>query len=89
MRSVDCKFIDRLNALFTRCVYVSPHLGQAVGALAVAISYRDAKRSERKRSWSGPFVVAIAAIGGLLWFAPQSTSAVQHFLATVLAFPVR
>jgi hypothetical protein len=54
----------------------------------VAIRYRDARRSERRLP-SGPILLGIAAIGGLLWFAPQTTSAVQDFLATVLALPVR
>jgi hypothetical protein len=55
----------------------------------VAIRYRDARRSERRRLPSGPILLGIATIGGLLWFAPQTTSAVQDFLATVLALPVR
>jgi hypothetical protein len=55
----------------------------------MAISYRDTRCSEKKRSLSGPILVAFAVIGGLLWFAPQSTSAVQDIVARVLALPVR
>jgi hypothetical protein len=55
----------------------------------MAISYRDTKRSQKRRSLSGPILVAIAVIGGLLWIGPQSTSALEDILATVLALPVR
>jgi hypothetical protein len=53
----------------------------------MAISYRDAKRSERKRSFLGPILMAIAVIGGLYWFAPQSTSAIENIITSVLALP--
>lgn len=53
----------------------------------MAINYRDTRRSEKKRSLLGPILVAIAVIGGLLWFAPQSTSAIENILATALALP--
>jgi len=55
----------------------------------MAISYRDTRRSEKKRSFSGPILVAIALIGGLYWLAPQSTTTLQNILTSVLALPVR
>ena len=53
----------------------------------MAISYRDTRRSERKRGLLGPILVAIAVIGGLYWFAPQSTSAIENVIKSVLALP--
>ena len=53
----------------------------------MAISYRDTKRSERKRGLLGPTLIAIAVIGGLYWLAPQSTSAIENIITSVLALP--
>ena len=53
----------------------------------MAIGYRDTRRSEKKRSFLGPILVAIAVIGGLYWFAPQSTSAIENVISTMLALP--
>ena len=53
----------------------------------MAIGYRDTRRSERKRGLLGPMLVAIAVIGGLYWLAPQSTSAIENVISTMLALP--
>jgi hypothetical protein len=53
----------------------------------MAISYRDTRRSERKRGRLGPILLAIAVIGGLYWLAPQSTSAIENAISTMLALP--
>jgi hypothetical protein len=55
----------------------------------MAISYRDARRPKKERSLSGPILAAIAVIGGLIWFAPQSTTALENVVSSVLALPVR
>ncbi len=53
----------------------------------MAIRYRDARRSEKKRSYLGPILIAIAVIGGLYWLAPQSTSTIENVITSVLALP--
>ena len=53
----------------------------------MAIGYRDTGRSEKRRSVLGPILVAIAVMGGLYWFAPQSTSAIENVITSVLALP--
>ena len=53
----------------------------------MAISYRDTRRSDRRRSVLGPILIAIGLIFALLWFAPQSTSAIENVITSVLALP--
>ena len=53
----------------------------------MAIGYRDTRSSEKRRCVLGPILVAIAVMGGLYWFAPQSTAAVENVITSVLALP--
>ena len=58
-----------------------------MGELAVTINYKDSRRTESKRAGSGPILVVIAAVGGLLLFAPQSTTALGNFVVWLLTLP--
>ncbi len=54
----------------------------------MAISYRDSRRAQTKRSGSGPILVAMLVLGGLLLLGPQTTSMLEDTLATVLRLPL-
>jgi hypothetical protein len=53
----------------------------------MAISYKDTRRSEGRSGRAKPVLIIIAAIGALLWFAPQSTEMLLRFVVSVLALP--
>ena len=53
----------------------------------MAISYKDSRRREPKQARVGPLLVAIAVVGGLLFFGPQSTAMLEDVVAAVLALP--
>jgi hypothetical protein len=53
----------------------------------VAISYRDSRRTEGKRVGLGPFLLAIAAVAGLIMVAPETTAAIENALASMIALP--
>ena len=78
----------RFNPLFTRCVYVSPISGKR-REMGRVHQVQGRQAFGEKAASVGPLLLGIATIAALLWFAPQTTSAVQDFLATVLALPVR
>ena len=47
----------------------------------MAIDYRDTRQKEVEWPTSGPILVAIAAITGLMWLGPQSAAMFQHAIA--------
>ena len=53
----------------------------------MAITYKDTRRQEKSQGRSGPVLAVIVVIGGLLWFAPQTTAMVENVLSTMLALP--
>ena len=53
----------------------------------MAVRYRDTRRSEKRRPVLGPILIAIGIVFGLLWLAPQSTSAIQNVITSALALP--
>ena len=54
----------------------------------MAITYKDTRRSQKKWGASGPILVAMVVLGGLLLLGPQTTSMLENTLATVLRLPV-
>ena len=55
----------------------------------MAISYKDSRRRQPKRTGSGPILVAMALLGGFLLLSPHSTAKFEDTVATVLRLPVR
>ena len=53
----------------------------------MAITYRDSKRSEQKPSKLGPILVVIATIAGLLVFVPETTTALEQAVRSMIALP--
>ena len=53
----------------------------------MAISYRDSRRRESKRTTLAPWIVAIAAVAGLFVLAPETTSAVENAVVSMISLP--
>lgn len=54
----------------------------------MAITYKDSKRAQSKRSGAGPILVAMVVLGGLLLLGPHTTAMLEDTLATVLRLPL-
>ena len=53
----------------------------------MAISYRDSRYRERKRTGLGPLLVALAAVVGLFVLVPETTSAFENAVVSMIALP--
>ena len=70
-----------------RCLYTPDSDHAEAGRSVVAISYRDSNRSEQKPSRLGPLLVVIATIAGLYVFVPETTSALERAMTSMIALP--
>jgi hypothetical protein len=53
----------------------------------MAINYKDGRRREPERAVVGPILAVIAVVGCLFVLGPQSTTALENMVATLLALP--
>ena len=53
----------------------------------MAITYRDSSRSEKKPSRLGPILVVVATIAGLYIFVPETTTALEQAVTSMIALP--
>jgi hypothetical protein len=54
----------------------------------MAIAYKDNRAARPKRRGTGPLLVAILAIAGLLWLSPQVTERLEGVVTSVLRLPI-
>jgi hypothetical protein len=88
---VGCNTRVLLNTPFRGGLYTSnrDHHRELREGQNMAISYKDARRAQGKRGASGPILVAVLVVGGLLMLGPRTTSMLETTLASVLQLPVR